>query len=142
MRISTSFLSISSSVVRERLQNTPDSAIPLAVNIITSSFLLIGPSTIINCNIYHLGKEPGRVRSPLWGTPSHLVCHLIWISLGTISNHVPGGCQSTMCHLNYSRKHNGYCYIRCFILSSSVLSSILKTTFQQPINIYKMYFPT
>ena len=69
MRISTSFLSISSSVVRDRLQNTPDSAIPLAVNIITSSLLLITPFK--NCNLYHLGK----------GTDMD---YLIWINLETI----------------------------------------------------------
>ena len=39
-------------------------------------------------------------------------------------------CRSTMCHLNYSRKHNGYCFIRCFILSS-ILSSILLNNFSE-----------
>ena len=69
--------------------DTADSSIPLVVSIVSSSLLLIGPSK--NCNMYHMamGKEPGRVRSPLWGTPSQLVCHLILINLETISNHGP-----------------------------------------------------
>ena len=51
-------------------------------------------------------------------------------------------CRLTMCYLNHSWKHYVYCFNRCFIPSFLFLSSIHLTTFQQPIKINKMYFPT
>ena len=58
--------------IRDCLQNTLSSAIPLAL--IKVIPLLIRPSETATIT---WEREPGRVRSPS-GLSSHLVCHLFW----------------------------------------------------------------